>query len=551
MRAPGRTISRSWASAVGRQHDVGPALAGGDAARQVAQLVAGVQARRRVQVRGGRRGSVGVAPPREVAGRRRRVPDPLTAEPELPGDRREILLLGLEAQTRQRVAPQPDPPAVVRSRELDPCERCAGQRVARFPGLLPGEEDRSGQVGEEGEEGAQLRPPRVRRQGVEARPAGDGVAQPGLAGGEPRGRGERVPAALDEALQVEEQQGAVQPADQGPGGRLPAATRRTLQVENGTILAGGQCREAAKLRVGQRRRLGYRLRRRAAEEGGDARVRLVGAEQVGRDPLVRLDEPAEQGRGLLRAVLQQLDQPVPEQRRAGSEAQPGRDRGLEAGREQVEDQLHARAPLADVVLEVGVEPLVARIELRPEGDQQHVGVEARQREGAGQRVEPQLDAAPDAFRAPLLDRAGRARDRRPLGIPARPMRPAGRSCQQAVDLRVRDRHAAERVVRGLLPAQPCRPVLEQEIDLLQLGQQVLDGGGVARRRSRSPPRPPHGGLSRRRGGRGWRLGRGRGGYGRGRLVGVAGTVEDREGAGRASDRLLGAGRGGIARGGAP
>ena len=217
---------------VGRQDDVGPALAGGDAARQVAQPVAGVQARRRVQVRGGRRGSVGVAPPREVAGRRRRVPDPLTAEPELPGDRREILLLGVEAQTRQRVPPQPDPPAVVRSRELDPRERCAGQRVARFPGLLPGEEDRSGQVGEEGEEGAQLRPPRVRRQGVEARPAGDGVAQPGLAGGEPRRGGERRRLRLRPGPRG---RGA---AGRGSAGatrarataRLPA-TRGALQVE--------------------------------------------------------------------------------------------------------------------------------------------------------------------------------------------------------------------------------------------------------------------------------------------------------------------------------
>ena len=165
--------------------------------------------------------------------------------------------------------------------------------------------------------------------------------------------------------------------------------------------------------------------------------------------------------------------------RLGCEALAGGQLGLEGRAQQVEDEIDARTLLVDVVLEIGVQPLVAQVELRREADEQDISVEGCQVEQASQFIEAQSDPGAQAVRLffgdtgrdPIKRRAHIRQCRR-----ARfggPTRQPGRLGQQCVDLLLGDIQALEFVGRALhFPrAVDCR--LDQQVDALQFGKDVM------------------------------------------------------------------------------
>ena len=74
-------------------------------------------------------------------------------------------------------------------------------------------------------------------------------------------------------------------------------------------------------------------------------------------------------------VPDQRDQAVAEKRRIRREVDAARDLRLDGWAQQVEGEVDAGPSARHVVLEIGVEPLVARIELGGQRNEQHVGID--------------------------------------------------------------------------------------------------------------------------------------------------------------------------------
>ena len=206
------------------------------------------------------------------------------------------------------------------------------------------------------------------------------------------------------------------------------------------------------------------------------------------DP-VRHPERARQERPV--GVLDE-QQPARDERRGRAEAR-ARDRRAAppAGSAQLERETDARPPPRDVVVEVAVQPLEPRVEVRREGDEEQLDVERRRARRSGRA------AAAGASRRPPR------RPRRPA--PARPAsRPmpltggAGTSgprgaSSSASTCGSRDVQAAEAVVRvGVVRAPTIDGGADARLDQRQPGAEVRERriGGRARRWRRPRRRWP-------------------------------------------------------------
>ena len=77
--------------------------------------------------------------------------------------------------------------------------------------------------------------------------------------------------------------------------------------------------------------------------------------------------------------------------------------GFEARAEQVQNQIDAGTLLGDVVLEIGEQTLVAKIDLRRQADQKDIDVERCEPEKPSQLRQSQVDTALLGLSAPRLD----------------------------------------------------------------------------------------------------------------------------------------------------
>ena len=93
------------------------------------------------------------------------------------------------------------------------------------------------------------------------------------------------------------------------------------------------------------------------------------------DSLVDFDVFAEERRVNVRRIVEQLHQRVLEQLRASAEPSARPELRLGRRTQQVENEIDAGPLLGDVVLQVRVEPLVAKVQLRCHRDQQRPKVE--------------------------------------------------------------------------------------------------------------------------------------------------------------------------------
>ena len=138
-----------------------------------------------------------------------------------------------------------------------------------------------------------------------------------------------------------------------------------------------------------------------AQLAAGRRVVHADAEQVRREPVRELDRPL--GERRLRVALEP-DRALRAQRRVALERHHhvgGRD--ALAG-QQVADEPRARQLARDVVLEVGVQAAVARVELRRRADREHGGVEQVEPERRGDLREPVVGVG-DRVAAAQLERA--------------------------------------------------------------------------------------------------------------------------------------------------
>ncbi len=135
--------------------------------------------------------------------------------------------------------------------------------------------------------------------------------------------------------------------------------------------------------------------------------------------------------------LLDLDQAAGDERAAATEAPPGGRVGR-GGAAQLERQADLGAAAGDVVVEVGIEALEARVQVGRERDQQQVEVERVEAEAARQPAQAQFGAGPLGAPGGHLDRGGRR------GRDGRRARRSG--VEQPVDLLVGEVEAAEGVV---------------------------------------------------------------------------------------------------------
>jgi hypothetical protein len=77
----------------------------------------------------------------------------------------------------------------------------------------------------------------------------------------------------------------------------------------------------------------------------------------------------------MRRFLEQLHQFVLEEGRGRSEALPARNFSVNRGAKQIEDQIHARPSFGDVVLKIGIQALIARIDIGSKRNQEAIRVE--------------------------------------------------------------------------------------------------------------------------------------------------------------------------------
>jgi hypothetical protein len=431
--------------------------------------------------------------PGQVAGGGRGVGDLTAGQAELVGQRGQVDRR-VGGHLGQRRPPQGHALVGAGPGQLEPHERGVVQRVARLPGGLAGQEGgrRAGldhrQHGVEvglavgGQEGVEL-------VDVEQRPL-----QAGLAVGELGQRGALVGRAPGQPLPAHHQQLGAEGRPAGLGHRLLAGAVRALAVDDEVAVPGpdlvGQPGQPGTERRRQHQPVDRRGRRYQAGHGLQPLVEPVVVEQVAGHPGVEPQRPCQQrGRGVA-GLVDRLHQPVVDQRCGGGEAVPGRHPGLELGAEQAQHEVDRGGPPGDVVVEVGVEPLVAPVELGGQADQHDVEVEGGQVEQVGQHQQPQVDAAlhagqralgdlgPHLVHARLEGLAHLGRQRHP-----RPGRcPDGRG-EQLVDLGVghvvrRQPRLAVTVSVAVVPTGPVDLDGQQQVEPRQLGQDVLERARV-------------------------------------------------------------------------
>ena len=218
---------------------------------------------------------------------------------------------------------------------------------------------------------------------------------------------------------------------------------------------------------------------------GPAQVRR---QQIGRDGVVELEPAPQQRRRALAGILAKLNETPPDERPAWLK-QAAAIQGLaRAAAHHLQRQSDARAFARHVVVQVGVERLVDRVELGSERDQQNVDLGGREIEIAGQRGEreeaalrfarapPLLDARPQGFELAIEGR--QRRHHRGLAQPT--VVDEIHALDERVDLRFPDHepaHVGRRVETGMVALQ-AQCAHQHEVEPLQFLERVLGAVGV-------------------------------------------------------------------------
>ena len=279
------------------------------------------------------------------------------------------------------------------------------------------------------------------------------------------------------ARQIDAQQR--RPGRRQPRGRRPlAGAPAAVEVQQLRPRLRG-ARERQQPRLPLARRGGGGLGRHDLGKRRQPLVEPVVAEQeVDRLPVER--EPARQQR-LPRLALMDPDQPVPHQRRLGREAPPRRELRARRAGEQVEREVDARPAPRRVVLEVGVDALVAAVELRRQGHRHEPEVDLVEPEGVPQPAEPRL-------------RPHRPRQPRREPLARDPPERAGprRRRHQPLDLALADVGAEHRVRLAAGPLHRAQRGQQQRVEAReQLRQLALRRRTTLRRIAAEPePRAP-------------------------------------------------------------
>ena len=250
-----------------------------------------------------------------------------------------------------------------------------------------------------------------------------GAAEPGLARRGERDR--RRVVGRGEAVQVQRDARPPEPRERRPAERPPRGSRALAQVREA---------EARAHRADQRLHLRDVDVDRRREQRLEQRVGGVVGEEVGDDPVRHA-----QGPGQHRSVrVLHEEQARADERRERAEPRPrGRVRRASRAAAQLQREADARAAARHVVVEVAVEPLEPRVEVRGERDEEQLDVHGVERERP--REVPQADRRAGGLRlggVGLEDlqpgRGGEGRARRGPAAPARPRaarRPGRRRCR--------------------------------------------------------------------------------------------------------------------------
>ena len=186
--------------------------------------------------------------------------------------------------------------------------------------------------------------------------------------------------ARPQARQVELDDRATQAVERGPRERVAGRSRPLPEVDQRHVPGDRPGEDVDVADLG---------RDRVDAEGLDRRVRRVVAEEMGGDP-VRDPQRPRQERPI--GVLDD-DQPAGDERAQRPQARPAwPGAGTRPGAAQLERQPGARPPPRDVVVEVAVEPLEPRIEVRSERDEEQLDVVRVQPERSREPAQPEVRA---------------------------------------------------------------------------------------------------------------------------------------------------------------
>ena len=435
----------------GRQDQVLPAHRRDDPPGEALEAGGVLGARAGGHVGDGHRPAFGRCDP---AGGPRGPGDLLRAETEREGRDRRVKAVGRIAV--ERIAPQLVALRDRGHRGVEHERRLAGP--GRVPLAAADEDDHAGLLGE----GAH-RPRASLGQRFERADDEPGVAKPGLAR---RGCGHRTRVGVrSHAGQVELDRLPAGPIECRACQRSPGRPGTLTQVDqrDAGAQAPGHILDAAQVHD-----QGFR------EQRLDHRVRGVVAQEVRRHAVRHPQRPCE------RRAVRVLDdqQAARDQGRERAEAAPG---GAGAGTDpraaQLEGESDARAPSRDVVVEISVQALEPRVEVRCEGHQEQLQVDGLQAVRRDQLPEPDRDAAAlglGRLRIQLdqLRRGGEVGGLRDEAL----LRPR----QQDVDLGLGDVQAAESVVgvriRRAAAGHRCADArLDEAEPRLEIAQRCVPG----------------------------------------------------------------------------
>ena len=319
---------------VDRQDDIVPTVVGADLLGQDRQFLIGMKPAGRVEVVDGDPGFLRIPPAGEVAGARRGVADLSTGEAELagqfprvqpcsfgpgsfgPGSFGKVAIQGLR--------PQPGAFGGIGASKLDPRERDLSQAARRFPGGFPGEERHSRTL---------RQPPQQRvapsllafgENHIDSVPVERRPGEEGLARGQSDDRLELRLLGICQSVQVHGEQAQPQLPTQRLGGGLLADAIGALKQQNrrpfpGTRIVREPCQTVFGLDR-QHQPVERGSRRGCSGVRHQADVEPVVVEQVVHHPFVELEITAQQRRTMLGRVVEQVNHPLVDERRAVGES---------------------------------------------------------------------------------------------------------------------------------------------------------------------------------------------------------------------------------------
>ena len=318
----------------------------------------------------------GRPPTRLLAGRRHRLGDLHRGQTETAGKGFGGAGVERDARPRQALVPQALPAREVRhyQRHVDHTQRVAARwhpsRGSRQHGQASGRGQRVFQALELC--AALLAPQRVDPLQAKRR-----VVQPGLAEGQLE-RLIETHRGFQGLGQLDYQHLRADLAGQRLGQRQPLGAARPVQAQDQRPALLRRLERHRPQRRGdlapQRQVVQCHGRLHGPAEGRQPPVQPVVAQQEGHDLVVQLEVVRQQGRLDVAGVRDQLDDVVAQQGGVGGKVGCRGDLLLDRGAKQRERQADRWPLLGHVVLEVGVEPLVAQVQLGRQGQQYDVNL---------------------------------------------------------------------------------------------------------------------------------------------------------------------------------